>query len=72
MSHLFRLLRLPEIIGNRRKNIPPLFPVSRSGWYAGIKAGRYPEPVKIGRISAWREEDIRNLLGEYGGTENGQ
>lgn len=40
-----------------------VFPVSRSGWFAGIKAGRYPQWVKIGpRVSAWRVEDIRQLI----------
>jgi prophage regulatory protein len=38
-------------------------PVSRSTWWAGVKDGRYPQPVKLGlRITAWRVEDIRNLI----------
>jgi predicted DNA-binding transcriptional regulator AlpA len=38
-------------------------PVSRSTWWAGVKDGRYPKPVKLGpRITAWRVEDIRNLI----------
>jgi prophage regulatory protein len=38
-------------------------PVSKSTWWAGVKAGRYPKPVKLGpRITAWRVEDIRNLI----------
>ena len=38
-------------------------PVSRSTWWAGIKTGRYPQPVKLGpRITAWRVEDIRTLI----------
>jgi predicted DNA-binding transcriptional regulator AlpA len=40
-------------------------PVSRSTWWAGIKDGRYPKPVKLGpRITAWRVEDIRALISE--------
>jgi predicted DNA-binding transcriptional regulator AlpA len=28
-----------------------------------VKAGRYPQPVKLGpRIKAWRVEDIRTLI----------
>lgn len=51
-------VRLPQIIGPTG----PL-PVSRSTFWAGIKAGIYPPPVKIGpRISAWRVEDIRACL----------
>lgn len=38
-------------------------PVSRSTWWAGVKTGRYPKPIKLGpRITAWRIEDIRRLI----------
>lgn len=38
-------------------------PVSKSTWWAGVKSGRYPAPVKLGpRITAWRVEDIRRLI----------
>ena len=38
-------------------------PVSKSTWWAGVKEGRYPQPVKIARrITAWRVEDIRKLI----------
>lgn len=38
-------------------------PVSKSTWWAGIKDGRYPKPVKLGpRITAWRVEDIRAFI----------
>ena len=59
-------LRLPQIIGNQKCNppIPALIPVSKSTWWAGVKSGRYPQPVRtLGeRITAWRVEDIRNLI----------
>jgi prophage regulatory protein len=38
-------------------------PVGKSTWWAGVKSGRYPKPVKLGpRITAWRVEDIRELI----------
>ena len=38
-------------------------PVSKSTWWAGVKSGRFPQPVKLGpRITAWRVEDIRALI----------
>jgi prophage regulatory protein len=38
-------------------------PVGRSTWWAGVKSGRFPKPVKLGpRITAWRVEDIRVLI----------
>ena len=45
--------------------IAPLgpIPVGKSTWWAGVKDGRYPQPVKLGpRITAWRVEDIRFLI----------
>ncbi|WP_342395095.1 helix-turn-helix transcriptional regulator [Rhodoblastus sp. 17X3] len=42
-------------------------PVGRSTWWAGVKEGRFPKPVKLGaRITAWRVEDIRAFI-ENGG-----
>lgn len=60
-------LRLVQIIGSNKpkKIIPALVPVSSSTWWAGVKAGRFPQPVKLGpRITAWRVEDIRALLAQ--------
>ena len=38
-------------------------PVSKSTWWAGVRSGRFPKPVKLGRrITVWRVEDIRALI----------
>jgi predicted DNA-binding transcriptional regulator AlpA len=38
-------------------------PVSRSTWWQGIKDGRFPKPLKLGkRVTVWRVEDIRRLI----------
>lgn len=38
-------------------------PVSKSTWWAGVKDGRFPKPVKLGpRTTVWRVEDIRGLI----------
>lgn len=51
-------LRLPEVL--------KIIPVSRSTWYAGVQAGRYPEPVKLGlRAAAWRRCDIEKLAASF-------
>ncbi|MEW6164507.1 MAG: transcriptional regulator [Pseudomonadota bacterium] len=59
-------LRLHQIIGNPKANppIPPIIPVCKSTWWAGVKSGRYPQPVRTlgARITAWRVEDIRALI----------
>ncbi len=65
MTHLPETgyLRLPQIVGDPKAAIPAIIPVSKSTWWAGVKTGRFPKPVKLGpRITAWRVEDIRNLI----------
>jgi prophage regulatory protein len=55
------LLRLPEVL--RR------FPVSRSTWWAGVKAGKYPRGQKLSsRCVAWRESDINALIRDMRGA----
>ena len=58
-------LRLPQIIGNPKADppVPALIPVRKSCWWAGVKSGRFPQPIKLGsRVTVWRVEDIRNLI----------
>lgn len=52
------LWRLPTVLNH--------IPVSRSSWFAGVKAGLYPKPVRLGaRAVAWRAEDIRTLVASF-------
>lgn len=53
------LLRLKDILAPRGP-----VPVSRSTWYAGVRTGRFPSPVRSlgGRITAWRISAIRKLV----------
>jgi len=54
-------LRLHQIIGN--KNTPPIIPVSRSTWLAGVREGRFPKPIKLTkRTTAWLARDITDLI----------
>lgn len=56
-------LRLDQILGSPKYGLSPLIPVSKSTWWAGIKTGRFPTPIKLGpRTTAWRVEDIRDLI----------
>jgi prophage regulatory protein len=56
------LLRLPQIIGSKKRGIPPMIPVSRSTWFDGVKAGRFPQPIKLSeRVTAWRADEIYAL-----------
>lgn len=61
-------LRLPQIIGDRKRGIPGPIPISASSWWAGVASGKFPEPVKLGpAITAWRAEDIQALIKELAG-----
>jgi predicted DNA-binding transcriptional regulator AlpA len=54
-------LRLNQIVGN--KTTPAIIPISKSSWWAGVKEGRFPQPVKLGkRTTVWRISDIRKLV----------
>ncbi len=38
-------------------------PVSKSTWWAGVRSGRFPKPLKLGpRTTVWKAEDIRALF----------
>lgn len=57
-------LRLNQIIGDKKRGIPAIWPVSRSTWWHGVRTGRYPKPTKaLGeRITAWHSADIIALI----------
>ena len=56
-------IRLQQIVGDRKQGITAIIPVGKSTWWAGVRSGRYPKPVKLGpRTTAWRVEDIRALI----------
>lgn len=58
---------LPETGFVRLSQILKVFPVSKSTWWQGVKDGRYPQPVKLGpKMTAWRAEDIHELIAKYG------
>lgn len=63
-------VRIWDIIGRRAGKGQPaitgMIPVSSATWYAGVKSGRFPKPIKHGGIAMWRVEDIRALVAQLG------
>lgn len=54
---------LPETGFLRLSSVLKVFPVSKSTWWAGVKAGRFPKPIKLTkRTTAWKAQDIRELI----------
>lgn len=51
-------LRLHQIVGPNG-----ILPISKSSWHAGVRAKRYPQPVKLGpRTTAWPRAAILELM----------
>ena len=62
-SKIPEIRELPEGGLVRIKHVLRFVPVSRSHWWAGVKTGKYPKPIKLSaRVTVWRVEDIKNLM----------
>jgi prophage regulatory protein len=49
-----RYLRLPQVLER--------IPVSKSTWWAGIRKGIFPQPIKLSpRVTVWLEEDVEKI-----------
>lgn len=59
-------VRLPQVLSH--------IPVSRSTWWAGVKSGKFPAPVKSlgANITAWRAEDIHALIASLSNEGGGK
>ena len=59
-------LRLSNILGDERRKIPAIIPISKSSWWAGVKSGKYPQPIKLGpRTTVWRASDIQAIIDQF-------
>jgi prophage regulatory protein len=50
----YRLLKVKECL--------KIVPVSASNWWAGVKDGRFPQPIKIGGNTFWRYSDVMKVV----------
>ena len=51
----------PELL--KIQQVLALYPVSRSRWYAGVKMGEFPQPIRLGQRSvAWFKSEILDLI----------
>lgn len=39
-----------------------VLPISKSAWIRGVRSGKYPAPIRFGKISLYRVREIRELL----------
>ncbi len=50
-------MRLPQIL--------EIIPVSKSTWWAGVKTGRFPQPIKLSPgITVWKSDDIYTYISD--------
>jgi prophage regulatory protein len=47
----------------RLKTVLKLIPVSPATWWAGVREGRFPQPIRLGpHTTCWRARDILALI----------
>lgn len=55
------LYRIGSIV-RTKSGPPPLIDVSPATWWAGVKTGRFPQPVRTGRMTFWRGSDLLSMI----------
>ena len=67
MSQGISFLRLSQIVRTKNSVGNPLLPISKSSWWAGVRSGKFPAPVKLGpRTTAGRSSEIADLIDKLG------
>lgn len=57
---------LPETGFLRVNDILKLIPIGKSTWWAGVKSGRFPKPVKLyPNVALWPVEQIHELIESF-------
>ena len=46
----------------RINQVLEVIPVSRTTWWNGVRDGRFPKPIRNGRMTFWKSEDIESLI----------
>jgi prophage regulatory protein len=61
-------MRLYQIIGDKKRGIVPLLPISSATWWRGCRSGKFPKPIKLSQnVTAWRRSEVLALVN--GGAE---
>lgn len=55
-------LRVSEIANNRLTGTPGIIPVSAATWWAWVKSGKAPQPIRLSPgVTVWRHADVVNF-----------
>ena len=49
-----RLYRINQVLG--------VIPMSKTTWWNGVRDGRFPKPLRNGRMTFWKSEDIESFI----------
>ncbi|MGP1667647.1 MAG: helix-turn-helix transcriptional regulator [Rhodanobacter sp.] len=61
-------LRVSEIANNRRTHTPGIIPVSAATWWAWVKAGKAPQPIRLSAgVTVWRAIDVATFAESLAG-----
>lgn len=63
MTSLFcekRFYRMNEIIGD--SNNEPIIPISKSTFWSWVSTGRFPQPIKLVRVSVWSGAELNRWI----------
>lgn len=61
------LVRLVEIVGDKKKGIEPIIPISESTFLRGVKNGVFPERYKIGsKAVVWKYGELMQAVNNGG------
>jgi predicted DNA-binding transcriptional regulator AlpA len=62
---------IPETGFVRISQILEVIPLGKTSWWAGVKSGRFPKPIKLTEhCTAWRAEDIHDLIKTIGESKS--
>jgi len=54
----------------REQQVLEIIPVSRTMWWEGVRAGRFPKPMKLApRTTVWRMSQIKALAEKIASPE---
>ena len=50
----------------KAEDVQDILQLSRSGFYAAIRAGLLPKPIKIGKAARWKASVISSVIEHWG------
>ena len=61
------LLRLKQIVGDKKAGTQPIVPVTAATWWRWVKARKAPQPLKLSpRVTVWRSTDVASFVKHLG------